>query len=254
MRVFSRNSPYEMRFAGCPSPMSNRTSLSTPGPEKCFDWLPPYEGDTRRTFLLSTQKNLNVRLNFLNFIRSRGDKGTMQKTARLKKIARHLLATTCLTAAAAGMAQASTVNESTDFSNLFATADALPAGTDLVNGTLGGPDGNDFFKFTGLLGGSVFNLTASATSAPFFPGILLFDSAQNQIGTEQFFQLGENAGASNVVPLDGILVVQVTGNEGTGSYSVSLDAGTAATPEPATVTGVGLGLAGALALRRRKNA
>ena len=69
----------------------------------------------------------------------------IQKSARLKKIARHLLATTCLTAA--GSAGAATFKEGTDFSNTFAGANALPLGTDVVNGSLFGslaPDVDDY--------------------------------------------------------------------------------------------------------------
>ncbi len=76
------------------------------------------------------------------------DAGGMDtKSARLKKIARHLLATTCLTAAAAGSAGAATFKEGTDFSNTFAGANALPLGTDVVNGSLFGslaPDVDDY--------------------------------------------------------------------------------------------------------------
>ena len=65
------------------------------------------------------------------------------KSARLKKFARHLLAITCLTAAAG----AATITEGTDFSNTFAGANALPIGTDVVDGTTGGtlaPDVDDY--------------------------------------------------------------------------------------------------------------
>ena len=87
----------------------------------------------------------------------------MQKSARLKKIARHLLATTCLTAAAAGSAGATTITEGTDFSNTFAGANALPIGADVVDGSIGGAivsDPDDDFRFSGLLAGSSFSLAA----------------------------------------------------------------------------------------------
>ena len=87
----------------------------------------------------------------------------IQKSARLKKIARHLLATTCLTAAAAGSAGATTITEGTDFSNTFAGANALPIGTDVVNGSIWGAivsDPDDYFRFSGLLAGSSFSLAA----------------------------------------------------------------------------------------------
>ncbi len=186
----------------------------------------------------------------------------MQKSARLKKIARHLLATTCLTVAAVGVAGASTFTEGSDFSNTFAGANALPIGTDVVNGSLFGslaPDNDDYFRFSGLLAGSSFSLNASTPDSGWLGNLLVFSSSQSQIGTTQALHNSAPANASGIVPLDGILVVDVAFSEGTGpdAYTVSLTAPldqTAQTPEPSTLAGVGLGLAGALALRRRQKA
>lgn len=186
----------------------------------------------------------------------------MQKSARLKKIARQLLATTCLTVAAVGVAGATTFTESTDFSNTFAGANALPLGTDNVNGTVSGyptPDFDDYFRFSGLLAGSSFSLSASTPDANWFGTLLVFSSSHSQIGSTQNVQSTAVANASGIVPLDGILVVDVVMNEGSGQngYVVNLTAPldlTAQTPEPSTLAGVGLGLAGALALRRRQKA
>lgn len=50
----------------------------------------------------------------------------MQKDAGFKKIARHLLATTCLTAAVAGMAGTTTFTETSDFSDTFVGSNVLP--------------------------------------------------------------------------------------------------------------------------------
>ena len=180
----------------------------------------------------------------------------MQKTARLKKFARHLLATTCLTVAATGAAQATTVNESTDFGDTFATSNILPVGTDVINGAIFGsiaPDGADFFTFTNLLGGSAFTLGASTPVGSFFPEVQVLTSANTVVSPQQGFSLGSPASANGIVPLDGILVVQVNGNEGSGPYTVTLDAQSAA-PEPSTLFGAGLGLAGAFALRRKRKA
>ncbi len=183
----------------------------------------------------------------------------MQKSARLKKIARHLLATTCLTAAAAGVAGATTFTESTDFSNTFAGANALPIGTDVVNGSLFGslaPDNDDYFQFSGLLAGSSFSLSASTPDTGWFGNFFVFSSSQSQIGSAQPLQNATPANVGGIVPLDGILVVDVGLVEGFGAaaYTVSLTAPLAQTPEPSTLAGVGLGLAGALALRRRQKA
>jgi hypothetical protein len=182
----------------------------------------------------------------------------MQKTARLKKLARHLLATTCLTVAAAGMANATTFNESTDFGNIFSTASVLPVGTDVVNGDIIGgaeADFEDFFEFTGLLGGSAFSLTAIANTNvnAWGPIVRLFSSSAGVLGDPNSFSLGSPVVLGGFVPGDGILIVDIGGNEGTGSYTVTLDAGQPA-PEPATMVSAGLGLAGALALRRKQKA
>jgi hypothetical protein len=63
----------------------------------------------------------------------------MGKNTRLKKLARHLLATTCLTAGAAALANAQVVTEGSggapaDFGNTFGAAYLLPDGTIQVNG------------------------------------------------------------------------------------------------------------------------
>jgi hypothetical protein len=178
----------------------------------------------------------------------------MQKTARLKKLARHLLASTCLTVAAAGTAYGSTFNESSDFSNAFGTADILPVGTDTVIGHIGFGDADDYFEFTGLLGGATFFLGASTDGNSFNPFVTVLSNSPSTITGPLTFSFGSPTNGSGVIPADGILVFHV-GNPGEGgTYTVTLDAPLAGVPEPGTLTGVGLGLAGALALRRRSKA
>jgi len=180
----------------------------------------------------------------------------MQKTARLKKIARHLLATTCLTVAAAGIGHATTLNESTDFGNTFALATPTPLGTDVVNGNVGGADGQDFFVFSGLTPFAVFSYVVSTTSSPFAGDVTVFNTSNSTLAGPTFFQLTENGGGAGFIPGDGILVVGIDGNEGTGNYSFSLTAplDPSPAPEPSTMVGLGLGLAGGLALKRRQKA
>lgn len=180
----------------------------------------------------------------------------MQKNARLKKIARHLLATTCLTAAVAGMASATTITETSDFSNVFAGANVLPIGTDVVHATVGFVNGvndpADYFQLKGLFAGSAFSLQAM-TSDALAGNMNIYSSSQSPIGSANgsanFFFTNQNASVSGIVPADGILVVGITDGEGSGAYTVNL-LNTA--PEPSTLVGAGLGLASVVALRRKR--
>ena len=176
----------------------------------------------------------------------------MQKNARLKKIARHLLATTCLTAAVAGMASATTFTETSDFSNVFAGANVLPIGTDVVHAAVGFVNGvsdpADYFQLKGLFAGSAFSLQ-TMTSDVLAGYMSIYSSSQSPIGSSKSFFTNQNASVSGIVPADGILVVGITETEGGGAYTVNL-LNTA--PEPSTLVGAGLGLASVVALRRRR--
>src|SRR5262245_27696618 len=57
-------------------------------------------------------------------------------------------------------ADATTLNESTDFGNTFAQRTLLPSGTDVVNGSVFAfeADANDFITFQGLSSGLSFTL------------------------------------------------------------------------------------------------
>src|SRR4051812_43057138 len=94
-------------------------------------------------------------------------KVTDRSTAALKRFARGLLTTTCLTAAATGMAQAGIVNEggnggATDsFGNTFALVTALPGGTTEVIGGINPAGDNDFFRFSGLLAGAGYSFAGA---------------------------------------------------------------------------------------------
>lgn len=184
----------------------------------------------------------------------------MNASSALKKLARRLLATTCLTAATIGAAGAATVTESTDFGNTFGTASVLPAGTDQVLGAAGGTSGSenvDFFKFTGLLPGSAYTFSGSYIAAgndPLNVGVL--NSAQSFLNSLQ----NRPATFGGIVPSDGMLVVQVSpvcGDSCTVNYDLTLTATSATTgiPEPGTAATAALGLAAAAAFgaRRRRS-
>ena len=168
----------------------------------------------------------------------------------VRKFIRQLLTATCLTAASAGAAHASTVTESTDFSNTFAGADALPGGATVVIGQVATPttDVADYFKFSGLTPSAGFNVDFT-TSANGFVGAAVFDSSGNSLGSGGF-DLGSPGDIGGTVPGNGILVVETFFQEG-GPYTVTL---TNAVPEPATTTlsGLGMLLVGGLGWRRRQ--
>ena len=167
----------------------------------------------------------------------------------LKKFARHLLTTTCLTAVAAGAAHGNTINESSvsggDFGNTFATRNLLGSATTEVIGAISGFTDNDFFQIGGLLGGSAFSISGVYTN---FANYSVLNSAQGVISAG-----GQNpATLAGVVPGDGILVVQVLQSESLATYDLTITANAATTiPEPGTLAAMGLGLAGAFALRRK---
>ncbi len=165
-------------------------------------------------------------------------------TAAFKKMARKLLTTTCLTAAATGAAHASAFTETTDFGNTFLTNTLLPVGTDRVIGSLNN-EGVDFFKITGLLGGSNYTLTGSYVGSQY---LTVYDSAEVILNA----QANRPASVSGIVPGDGMLVIRTANEEGGQSYDLTLTATTnTTTPEPATFGGVGLALASVLALRSK---
>lgn len=189
----------------------------------------------------------------------------MNKTARLKRLSRHLLATTCLTLAGVGVTHATTINESSapggDFSNTFTTlnpptplssiATLTPATGDTVVGTLPFND-IDWFSFSGESAGALFSFSEIAT--------LNFGTAivENSSGTVLVNTVGLTTTQhvyDAVVPNDGILEVGLSfsnSNESTITYAVNVTFPVA--PEPGTFAeiGIGLGLAGAVALRRRR--
>lgn len=178
----------------------------------------------------------------------RDDSGIQSKS--VKKFMRPLLAATCLTAASVGSAQASTVIESTDFSNTFAGANLLPVGTDVVTGIVGPfSDLDDFFTLVGLTPSAAFNVDFTTSNTHGFVGGEVLNSSEVSLGIGGFGVDPLDIGGA--VPADGMLVVRTFFQEG-GDYSVRLTS--SAVPEPATSTlfGLGVALAGGLGWWRRR--
>jgi hypothetical protein len=165
------------------------------------------------------------------------------------KLARTLLAGTCLTGAA-GMAAAGTVTESVavgDFSN-SSLGSLLPTKTTQVLGTLTyGTDEDDWFQFN--------NLTPSSS---FFIGLVdegnyidwqVVDSSFNSFGAGT----GTTFSVNGTVPGDGKVIVHLNYNEG-NPYTINFEGsyGSGSVPEPGTLGTAGLALGGALAWRRRR--
>lgn len=192
----------------------------------------------------------------------------MNQTAKLKRLSRRLLATTCLTLAGVGAAHAVTINESSapgsDFGNTLATATNLSAiaplavpGTNTANGALATSGDTDFFTFTAEPG-TAFTYSITDTSNGQGRATVL-NSSNGNIGSTAplttFAFTGSPISGSGIVPTDGKIIVDIiTGCECGFSYSASVSAPSA--PEPGTLAdlGLGLGLAGAIALGRRRRA
>jgi hypothetical protein len=178
----------------------------------------------------------------------------------LDKLARALLASSCL-AGAAGIANASTIITEgiPPAPALFPTSAPgylLPLGTTEVIGALcTGECGSDtedvnFFEFQGLLPASSFVITP--VSGGFEGGYEVLSSTPVDLGGCDF---ESGCHVSGAVPADGKLVIETyaeCGECGTVSYQINLTASLAPAPEPSTLPAVGLALAGALAWRRRR--
>jgi len=175
----------------------------------------------------------------------------------LNKLARALLASSCLTGAAA-IANADTIITQgvspapAEFPH-SAPGYLLPVGTTQVNGFFapctecGGQD-TAWFEFQGLLPGSSFTTSGCCENDSNYA---VFSSSQVFLASG-FFEGGENA--SGTVPTDGDLLVVVADECGScspQSYQLNLDAQLDA-PEPSSLATVGLALAGALAWRRKR--
>jgi hypothetical protein len=173
----------------------------------------------------------------------------MGKDHRLKKLARTLLATTCLTAAT-GAANAGTFVESSfaggDFSNNLSSPSVLNATYDTVSGTLETPcctDSQDYFQIPGLIPGASYHLTFSFTG-PLPLHLTLYDGLSSIAGP-----FSGSANTNITAPLDSDLRFGIDSAEGPSTWTVGFATNA---PEPGTMGLAATALASALALRRRR--
>ncbi len=184
-----------------------------------------------------------------------------RKNPVLDKLARALLASSCL-AGAAGIANAdSIITEGVaPAPALFPTSSpgyVLPLGTTTVNGALCegecgvGTEHVAWFEFQGLLPASTFVVTPFS-SVSVESGYEVLTSTGGFINS---CDLEAGCTVTGAVPADGKLAIGVfseCGQCGIIPYQINLAASLEPTPEPATLPTVGLALAGALAWRRRR--
>lgn len=180
------------------------------------------------------------------------------------KFARALLATTCLTVASgAAVAGTITYNEGSspapsDFSNTFAGASvnaltaASASGTTIVNGGVNNSDRFDYIELTGL-GTGTFTVDVVDTEGGSAVNATIFNSGDTNLGGPSPFTTSVHADfASQLIPTDGDLVIEIQTGESPNFYQVTVNTTAAATPEPGTLATLGLGLAGAVGLARRR--
>jgi hypothetical protein len=115
-------------------------------------------------------------------------------------------------------------------------------------------DTNDWFEFSGLLGGSSYSLSATYTIMNSEAGFsaFVYNSSMVQLGAGSLE--GSGSVFAGTLPGDGELIVNLSGNpfSRTVGYDINLTAALGGTPEPSTFAGTALALAGALAWRRKR--
>jgi hypothetical protein len=171
----------------------------------------------------------------------------MTQRARSHALAASALAASATALAAVDAADATTVDEAFDFSDFggdFASSSLLPAGADVVNGTLFAFEGdNDFISFQSLTAGASFTISSTNDGdASNVFNITEYDGS----GTPLQSAFGPSASLSGTIPGNGQLHfgMFVEGG-GTVDYSLLLTV-----PEPTGAALLGGGLLAAAALRR----
>ncbi|MBN4000548.1 DVUA0089 family protein [Nostoc sp. LPT] len=186
----------------------------------------------------------------------------------LTKLSLSTVGTAVIALGAAGTVQAATFTEVGDAGQTLNTAQNLPGGINVIQGTISSSDDADLFSFS--WGGGLFNATTVGGTPFTFDTILqLFDSsgtliAQNENDSELTLQSTLNLFADSGEYLLGISSFANYAESGptygsvspgfsSDSYSISLNQETASVPEPASLIGIlGLGAFGITSVRKRK--
>jgi len=142
-----------------------------------------------------------------------------------------------------------------DFGDDLATRTELPAGTDVVEGTVFNEtvvdppniDLLDFFAFSDLVPGEAFSILFETTNSDYQSNYQVSDQLGNLLAPEIDLEMGEIAQRGGTVPASGTVVVRVEVGGDIGGYRVSL------VPEPATALLVGGGVMVVLSWQRRCN-
>jgi len=155
------------------------------------------------------------------------------------------LAVAAAALASGDTADATTLNESTDFGNTFAQSTLLPSGTDVVNGAVFAfeADANDFITFQGLSSGLSFTLDATNSGNDLN---VLFFSHLDATGGVIDTQSGTSVQLTGTIPGSGQLNFGISVETGGAFYTLTL------VPEPGTGLLLGGGLLAVAALRRAR--
>jgi MYXO-CTERM domain-containing protein len=181
------------------------------------------------------------------------------KNHAMDKLARALLATTCLTGAS-GVASATAIvvvegqgSAPTDFPN-SSPGYLLPVGTTEVQGQLHGTtDTKDWIEFQDLAPGQGFSLHGFYTPLHQEKGVTFqtFTTSNVQFGNSSLEGMGRPI--NGIIPSNGEIIVEIQfAQTGSPAYEFEMTANVDM-PEPSTLATAGLALAGALAWRRKRS-
>lgn len=175
---------------------------------------------------------------------------------------RVLLAAVCCGLIGVGTARASTVTESTDFSNSTAGPTLLPAGTNQVIGTLTNvnppADLEDDVLFTGIIPGTVpfsYDLGNPDNDTEWTFDITFYDANANFITSQTVTAFDSLTGTVGVVvPGDGKILLQTTFQGAHANYTLGFEKTflQSTVPEPGSAAIGAIGVAALLTRRRGK--
>jgi len=188
-----------------------------------------------------------------------------QSNSKAARSGKRLLAAACsgMLGASAGMAEAGTVSEPPDFSNVLTAPTVLPGGTNQASGHVSTTDYSDVFRFDDLGGatGTIqFNYTlASPQINEYGLDMNFYTSALGSLGFRYVGYTDPLSGSILLnVPVDGKILVQLYQSQddsGQGTdYTIGFAVAEASSGVPAPGSGAlaALGAAALFARRRRK--